>query len=74
MALGAALILALFGFVLGALLSSILYGMIASASFLPLCMETARAVAVFVPIFAMCAIAGLLAMRKRRDGDPADMF
>ncbi len=72
--MGAALILALLGFVPGALLSSVLYGMIAGATFLPLYMNTARAVTVFVLIFTMCAIAGLLAMRKLRDADPADMF
>ena len=37
-------------------------------------METARAVTVFALIFAMCAVAGLLAMRKLREADPADMF
>ena len=30
--------------------------------------------AVFAMIFAMCAAAGLLAMRKLRDANPADMF
>ena len=29
---------------------------------------------VFGLIFGMCAIAGLLAMRKLRDASPADMF
>jgi putative ABC transport system permease protein len=29
---------------------------------------------VFAMIFAMCAVAGLLAVRKLRDANPADMF
>ena len=72
--LGAALILALLGFVPGSLLSVGLYRMIAGATFLPLQMETARALLVFGLIFGMCITAGLLAMRKLREADPADMF
>ena len=72
--MGAALILALLGFVPGTLLSWGLYGMVAGATFLPLHMEAPRAVEVFVLIFGMCATAGLLAMRKLREADPADMF
>jgi putative ABC transport system permease protein len=33
-----------------------------------------RTVTVFLMIFGMCALAGLLAMRKLRDANPADMF
>ena len=33
-----------------------------------------RAAGVFLMIFTMCGLAGLLAMRKLRDADPADMF
>jgi putative ABC transport system permease protein len=72
--LGAALILALLGFVPGALLSAALYRMIAGATFLSLQMETPRAVLVFALIFGMCITAGLLAMRKLREANPADMF
>ena len=72
--LGAALILALLGFVPGALLSAGLYRMIAGATFLSLQMETPRALLVFVLIFGMCITAGLLAMRKLREANPADMF
>jgi putative ABC transport system permease protein len=72
--MGAALILALLGFVPGMLLSSALYGLVAGATLLPLHMETPRAVLVFALIFAMCITAGLLAMRKLREADPADMF
>jgi putative ABC transport system permease protein len=37
-------------------------------------MGAERAVGVFLMIFAMCGLAGLLAMRKLRDANPADMF
>jgi putative ABC transport system permease protein len=72
--LSAALLLAVLGFVPGLLLSAGLYDVVGKATFLPLAMEVSRAVSVFVLIFAMCAAAGLLAMRKLRDANPADMF
>ena len=72
--MAAALILAVLGFIPGAIASSLLYDVVGGATFLPLGMEPARATLVFGLIFAMCAIAGLLAMRKLRDASPADMF
>jgi len=72
--LGAALILAVAGFIPGLIASTLLYDVIGSATFLPLAMDVSRATNVFLMIFAMCAIAGLLAMRKLRDANPADMF
>jgi putative ABC transport system permease protein len=72
--MGAALILAALGFMPGAALSAVLYDLIGGATFLPLEMTWERGVTVFVLIFAMCAAAGLLAMRKLRDANPADMF
>ena len=70
----AALLLALFGFVPGLAISTGLYGVVGKATFLPLHMELGRASGVFAMIFSMCAGAGLLAMRKLRDANPADMF
>ena len=58
----------------GAALSAVLYDVIGGATFLPLGMTWERGLTVFGLIFAMCAAAGLLAMRKLRDADPADMF
>ena len=58
----------------GTVVSAVLYGIIADATFLPLGMSIERAASVFAMIFGMCALAGLLAMRKLRDADPADMF
>ncbi len=72
--MGAALMLAVLGFVPGFLGSTALYGVVAKATLLPLGMAADRAVAVFGMIFAMCAVAGLLAMRKLGEADPADMF
>ena len=72
--MAAALILAVIGFLPGAALSVWLYDLVAGATFLPLAMTMERATLVFGLIFAMCAVAGLLAMRKLRDASPADMF
>ena len=72
--MAAALMLAVLGFVPGFLSAIGLYGMTAKATLLPLGMAADRAVVVFGLIFVMCALAGLLAMRKLADADPADMF
>ncbi|MCZ8125248.1 MAG: ABC transporter permease DevC [Magnetospirillum sp.] len=72
--LGAAGILAISGFVPGLGVSIVLYDFVGAGTFLPLKMEAGRAATVFAMIFAMCFGAGLLAMRKLRDANPADMF
>jgi putative ABC transport system permease protein len=72
--LGASVILAIIGFIPGCALSIFLYDFVAGATFLPLSMPVERAASVFLLIFAMCFSAGLLAMRKLRDANPADMF
>jgi putative ABC transport system permease protein len=72
--LGAALILAVLGFIPGLALSFFLYDVVGSATFLPLRLDLPLGASVFAMIFAMCAVAGLLAVRKLRDADPADMF
>jgi len=72
--MAAALLLAVLGFVPGFFGSTVLYDVVAKATLLPLGMATDRAVAVFGMIFAMCAAAGLLAMRKLGEANPADMF
>ena len=50
------------------------YDVVGKGTFLPLEMDLSRALSVFGMIFTMCALAGLLAMRKLRDANPADMF
>jgi putative ABC transport system permease protein len=72
--LGAAVILAILGFIPGAAVSTFLYDVVGSATFLPLVMTAERLTQVFAMIFTMCAVAGLLAVRKLRDANPADMF
>jgi len=72
--LSAAFILALLGFVPGLALSTFLYDVVGKGTFLPLAMDLSRASAVFAMIFTMCGLAGLLAMRKLADANPADMF
>lgn len=72
--LSSALILAALGFVPGFALSAVLYDMVGKGTFLPLGMTLPRALTVFAAIFTMCSLAGLLAMRKLRDANPADMF
>lgn len=72
--LGAAGILALLGFVPGTVVAGILYNVVADATFLPLHLTPERAGWVLLMIFGMCAAAGLLATRKLRDANPADMF
>ena len=51
-----------------------LYGKAAGATNLPLYITTDRAVTVFVLTLTMCAISGLLAVRKVRRLDPAEVF
>ena len=72
--MAAALLLAVLGFVPGLIGSTALYSVVAKATLLPLSMVADRALWVFLMIFGMCAIAGLLAMRKLADANPADMF
>jgi putative ABC transport system permease protein len=72
--MASALILAVLGFVPGFLASIWMYDFVGTATFLPLGMTLDRGITVFLMIFGMCALAGLLAMRKLRDANPADMF
>ena len=74
MVLAAAVILAVLGFVPGILTSVGLYDLVANATLLPIYMDLPRVVFVFLLILGMCAAAALLAVRKLRDANPADMF
>jgi len=67
-------ILGLLGFVPGVALAHVLYGRAAAATFLPLSVTAERTAAVFVLTLGMCAISGLLAVRKVRRLDPAEVF
>jgi putative ABC transport system permease protein len=69
-----ALILALFGYALGALASVRLYSIASAATRLPMELSMERAVAVLGATIAMCAFSGLLALRRVRRLDPAEVF
>lgn len=69
-----ATILAVLGYLPGLLLVWWLYGVTASATQLPLYVTFERAAGVFALTLAMCALSGMLAMRKVRRLDPADVF
>ncbi len=69
-----AAILAVLGYLPGVGIVWWLYGKAAAATNLPLYITQERAVTVFLMTLAMCAISGLLAVRKVRRLDPAEVF
>ncbi len=69
-----AAILAVLGYLPGLVLVSWLYGLAADATQLPLYITWERALTVFCTTLIMCALSGLLAMRKVRKLDPAEVF
>lgn len=69
-----AIILGVLGFIPGTLIVVWLYGKAAAATNLPLYLTSDRAITVFSMTLAMCAISALLAVRKVRRLDPADVF
>jgi putative ABC transport system permease protein len=66
--------LGVLGFAPGLAASWFLYGRAAAATFLPLSVTPERAVTVFAMTLAMCALSGLLAVRKVARLDPAEVF
>lgn len=69
-----ALILAIFGFVPGFLIASALYQLLNSATGLPVIMDAARPIVVFLGTVASCSISGAIATRRLASADPADLF
>ena len=69
-----ALILAGTGFIPGSLLAMCLFGVAKAATMLPMFVTWDRAIEVFVLTFAMCTVSGLLAMRRLKAADPAEIF
>ena len=67
-------ILGVLGFIPGALAAQWLYQQAGAATRLPLYLTTDRAVTVFALTLGMCAFSGLLALRRVRRLDPADVF
>jgi putative ABC transport system permease protein len=69
-----AVILAVLGYVPGVLVTVWLYARAGAATHLPLGLTAPRALAVFALTLVMCALSGLLALRKVRTLDPAEVF
>jgi putative ABC transport system permease protein len=69
-----AAILAVLGYVPGALLAHFLYGAAAGATRLPLHLTPARGLSVFLLTLGMCLLSGFLALRRVRKLDPAEVF
>jgi len=69
-----AVILAVLGYIPGVLATLWLYDRAGAATHLPLGLTVARAGAVFALTLLMCAFSGLLALRKVRTLDPAEVF
>jgi putative ABC transport system permease protein len=69
-----AAILAVLGYLPGALAAHLLYGAAANATLLPLYLTPERAAVVFALTLGMCALSGVLALRKVRRLDPAEVF
>lgn len=72
--LGEACILACLGYVPGLVAAAVLYRYVGQAAHMPLDLTGIRCGAVFAMILAMCVAAGLLALRKLREADPASVF
>jgi len=69
-----AIILAILGFIPGAIAPLGLYYLTRNATNLPLYMTLARALTVLALTMIMCVISGAIATRKLQSADPADMF
>ena len=69
-----AIILALFGFVPGFIVSLGLYNALVAVTGLPVAMEFSRAAFVFLGTLAACSLSGAIATRRLANADPADLF
>ncbi|MCG7756539.1 MAG: ABC transporter permease DevC, partial [Nitrosomonas sp.] len=69
-----AFFLAVLGFIPGYVLSLGLYHLAESQMYMPMPMLWSKMITVFLFILSMCVMAGLLAIRKLKDANPADMF
>lgn len=69
-----AVILAVLGFIPGMGIAYLVFTRGADATRLPLEMSTGSAIGVFVLTVTMCAVSGIMALRKLRAADPAEVF
>ncbi|MEM7721377.1 MAG: ABC transporter permease DevC [Pseudomonadota bacterium] len=69
-----AIILAILGFLPGLGISALIYVALSGATGLPVELELATSVAVFLGTLLACAISGAIATRRLANADPADLF
>lgn len=69
-----AIVLAVFGFVPGLIVSMGLYAALVAVTGLPVTMETSRAVLVFLGTLTACTLSGAIATRRLASADPAELF
>ena len=69
-----ALILAVLGYIPGVLVALELYHLAQRATKVPMALTPERAIGVLVATIVMCALSGLLALRRVRRLDPAEVF
>jgi len=69
-----AIILAVFGFIPGLVVSMGLYAALVSVTGLPVEMDASRAILVFFGTLAACSLSGAIATRRLANADPADLF
>ncbi len=69
-----AIILALFGFVPGVLISLGLYEIVSNVTGLPIMMPYSRLIYVLFGTIAMCGLSGAIATRRLASANPADLF
>lgn len=69
-----AIILAVFGFIPGFLVSLGLYAGLVTVTGLPVAMEPSRAILVFLGTLVACSVSGAIATRRLANADPADLF
>lgn len=66
--------LAMMGFVPGTLVAAGMYAVLRKVTLLPLIVEPTRGVVLAFVTILMCMFSGMLAVRKLRSADPADVF
>lgn len=69
-----AIVLAIFGFIPGFLVSIGLYAGLNAVTGLPVAMEASRAILVFLGTLVACTLSGAIATRRLAAADPADLF
>jgi putative ABC transport system permease protein len=69
-----AIVLAIFGFLPGLIVSIGLYAGLNAVTGLPVAMNASRAILVFLGTLAACTLSGAIATRRLAAADPADLF